>query len=580
MKKLHLFKTILLLCALVVGSTSVWAKSQTITITPSSSFSPALPTSSGDVNTEATAHTVEGLAIVEASIYKSGTSYIMFVKDNGYLYNTTSLGKVTSVAVTYSSQCSTSAKAGVYFGNSVQSTMLTSSNKTIKGQSGTDTWSNSTDGLGYFQLSTSNKNCQIAQIVITFDAPAVSVTDVALPSSIEVMKDKTRTLTPTFTPANATNKNVSWESSNEDIATVDDEGVVTGVALGSATITVTTEDGGFKAECEVTVTDGSIDLAKTGTISFTTFNSDALGSNGYKTQDCYLTASNSKIYIWNETNGYYNNSGWQIKDGGNVTSPIIKSAHGFTVTVAHSNGENVSISDGTNNGTNSLTTTKTSTTLTLSGSGGYTVISGITITPTILNPSDPIDNGNGTITLTTTTNMEGWRAFYNVSQAYTADENTNVFVADTDPVDNTITLKNIGKGIPAGVPVILKTSDAGHNMTLTEGGSTTYTGTNKLAVTDGSNVSEKYRLGYNSTNGVGFYPYSETSPAAGIVYLNVSSADAHALTIDFEEGDVTGITEVSSKKEFNSNIFNLAGQRVDASHKGIVIVNGKKFFNK
>ncbi len=182
-------------------------------------------------------------------------------------------------------------------------------------------------------------------------------------------------------------------------------------------------------------------------------------------------------------------------------------------------------------------------------------------------------------TLTTSANMAGWRAFYDGSQAYTADENTSVYVADSDPVGTTITLKNIGKGVPTGVPVILKTSAGDHKIVLTKGGSATYTGTNKLSVTTGSDVTSKYRLGYNSTNGVGFYPYSATSPAAGIVYLNVD-ASAHALNIDFEEGDVTGIAEVSAKKEFNGEYFNLAGQRVDANHKGIVIVNGKKFFNK
>ena len=184
------------------------------------------------------------------------------------------------------------------------------------------------------------------------------------------------------------------------------------------------------------------------------------------------------------------------------------------------------------------------------------------------------------ITLETTANMDGWRAFYDGSQAYTADENTSVYVADSDPEGSTITLKNIGKGIPFGVPVILKTSAVDHKIVLTKGGSATYSGTNNLAVTDGTNdVSSKYRLGYNSTDGVGFYPYSATKPAAGIVYLNID-ASAHALSIDFEEGDVTGIAEVSAKKEFKGEYFNLAGQRVDANHKGIVIVNGKKFFNK
>ena len=68
---------------------------------------------------------------------------------------------------------------------------------------------------------------------------------------------ETATLVETVEPANATNKNVTWESSEETVATVAD-GVVTPVAAGTATITVTTEDGGFKTTCVVTVVNGKV----------------------------------------------------------------------------------------------------------------------------------------------------------------------------------------------------------------------------------------------------------------------------------------------------------------------------------
>ena len=60
------------------------------------------------------------------------------------------------------------------------------------------------------------------------------------------------TLTPTVSPANAANQSVSWSSSNNNIATVSN-GIVTPVAHGSATITVTTTDGNKTAACAVTV---------------------------------------------------------------------------------------------------------------------------------------------------------------------------------------------------------------------------------------------------------------------------------------------------------------------------------------
>ncbi|MFC4305286.1 polysaccharide lyase family 8 super-sandwich domain-containing protein [Cohnella boryungensis] len=60
-------------------------------------------------------------------------------------------------------------------------------------------------------------------------------------------------LTATVTPSTAVNKNVTWSSSNTKVATVDSNGKITAVAVGTAIITVTTEDGGRAATCIVTV---------------------------------------------------------------------------------------------------------------------------------------------------------------------------------------------------------------------------------------------------------------------------------------------------------------------------------------
>ena len=69
-------------------------------------------------------------------------------------------------------------------------------------------------------------------------------------ATAEVPVNGTTQLTATVAPTNATNKKVSWTSSDNTIATVDATGKVTGVAPGEATITVTTEDGGFHADCD------------------------------------------------------------------------------------------------------------------------------------------------------------------------------------------------------------------------------------------------------------------------------------------------------------------------------------------
>lgn len=89
---------------------------------------------------------------------------------------------------------------------------------------------------------------------VTVSAATVAVTGVTVsPESDSIAVSETLTLTATVAPADATNKTVTWSSSDDSIATVAD-GVVTGVAAGTATITVTTQDGGFTDTSEITVT--------------------------------------------------------------------------------------------------------------------------------------------------------------------------------------------------------------------------------------------------------------------------------------------------------------------------------------
>jgi uncharacterized protein YjdB len=61
-------------------------------------------------------------------------------------------------------------------------------------------------------------------------------------------------LTATVAPTNATNKTVTWTSSDPTVATVSSTGVVSGIAAGSATITATTQSGAFTSSSTVTVT--------------------------------------------------------------------------------------------------------------------------------------------------------------------------------------------------------------------------------------------------------------------------------------------------------------------------------------
>ena len=90
-----------------------------------------------------------------------------------------------------------------------------------------------------------------ATCTVTVSQP---VTGISLnQSSISIIKGKTYQLSASIQPSGASNRNVTWSSSNSNIATVSSSGKVSAKAAGTATISVTTKDGSKTAKCTVTV---------------------------------------------------------------------------------------------------------------------------------------------------------------------------------------------------------------------------------------------------------------------------------------------------------------------------------------
>ena len=150
-----------------------------------------------------------------------------------------------------------------------------------------------------------------AEIEVTYSAEDVHVTSVSLDKNTLSMEEgDTEQLTETVLPSNATDKSVSWSSSNTSVATVSSTGLVTAVSAGSATITVTTTDGGYTASCAVTVTQPtysqyklatSMQVGKTYIVTdgnSGTVNMMSDESSGSRTLKGYTaTVSNSKLQV-------------------------------------------------------------------------------------------------------------------------------------------------------------------------------------------------------------------------------------------------------------------------------------------
>jgi len=124
----------------------------------------------------------------------------------------------------------------------------------------------------------------------------IPVTGVTLDkTTLTLATGESKTLTATVAPPNATNKAVIWSSSNTAIAAVDDNGKITAVAPGEATITVTTADGGFTAACAVTVV-----APVTGVTPDNTTPTQGAGGSGTPTATACQpqTGDDSNIWLW------------------------------------------------------------------------------------------------------------------------------------------------------------------------------------------------------------------------------------------------------------------------------------------
>ena len=131
----------------------------------------------------------------------------------------------------------------------------------------------------------------------------VQVTGVGLsPEAASVGLGHTIQLTASIKPSNAANKNLFWSVSDETIISVDDRGTVTGLSLGTATATVTTEDGGFSASAEITVCYAP---ANTWT-AIGTMNNEFCGvfnGDGYAVRGIYINTQESYQGLFGNSGG-------------------------------------------------------------------------------------------------------------------------------------------------------------------------------------------------------------------------------------------------------------------------------------
>ncbi len=147
-----------------------------------------------------------------------------------------------------------------------------------------------------------------ASCVVTVNPNVVLATSISLnKTDAELTKGSSMELTATVLPSNTTNKSLKWSSNNPAVASVDENGLVTALAVGTATITATTTDGSnLSAICTVTV-DSAIEFADATVKALCIQNWDANGDGELSLNEAaavtnlnYVFQRNTSISSFNE----------------------------------------------------------------------------------------------------------------------------------------------------------------------------------------------------------------------------------------------------------------------------------------
>ena len=564
MKKRFLLKTMLLLCALVAGSSSVWASP--VTITWAISGVETSSTKDEPCNTELTTSSITGgsgtwTASTEGNCYSAtdnGTAHFGSgkTKFNGTITLSSSSipsdATITSITLngTTNGTYAVSAKVGATsFGTSTTFVNGCSFSGTVVGNAIVLTFS-----------TTANSNVCISEITVTYSTETISVTGVSLPSTAKAFIGKTITLTPTITPSDATNKNVTWESKNTDIATVSDAGEVTGVAEGDAIIEVKTVDGNHTATCTVTVEPYHVDL--TSPVAITSWNSLSYGDETeYEVGGITFT-----------TTQCMKNNGFQFKaNQGILASPLINTTKGYTVIVTTNSS-----------GTGTLTLQIGSESVSIPSGKSSSYFATTTSTSTSFSLTNSTNKACNIATLTIIPNSAevqsyGW-ATYITPAAIQFAANTAYVVTEAS-VSEGLALEAVTK-VPAGTPVLLKGAGT---KDITVISSADAPATNLLSVSDGTALASGYYPYVLAKDGEGacFKQWTGAMTTLnGRVVLILDEAVATASPMFSLDGEgTTGISSIENTT-IDNVYYDLSGRRVANPTKGVYIVNGKKVIIK
>lgn len=558
MRKLNLLiKTVFLLCALVGFTTSTLAGNKTDVIT-SANLAATSTTYKDFSNVTITSDAVYAGNTAKSS---SGGIQLRSKNSNSGIVSTTTGGKVKSVTITVESGSNTIDVYGSNTAYTSAANLYGSSKGTKVGSLSATGTINFTSDYEYIGIRSNNGAVYISEISIVWETSSGSnklSADLSFAVSSYKVAYDTNFPTPTLT--NPNNLTVTYSSSDEEIALVDEnsgEIVIGNTKAGTATITASS---------------AANDTYEAGSATYTITVYDPNANDGSELKPYTVTEALALI----NTLGTASSSPVYVKGKVKEVTEYNSKYHSLTYNIEDlDDNANVLLVYGGKNLGNTDFSAATDLSI-----GDEVVVYG---SLKMFSNTTPEFNQNNFISQLKHGSEPEVRSIEvkaaNKYKSYVSSQNLVVpagvtaYIA-TGETATELTLTSVPK-IKAGTPVILyanASEDTGFSFQITDD-EVTYPATNLLKISDGTVVNGAYVLA-KKNDIVGFYKWAGGALSPGKVYVEPSSAAREFIGFNFDE--VTGINEVKNEKETVNGIFDLQGRKVITPSKGLYIVNGKK----
>ena len=624
----QIYSKMLLLIAMILVGGSAWAQVQTETLAFSSTKNTIKITSAGAGEPGGDVELSQGVVTVtSAGGQAPANKALQIYKTKSMTVSVPVSYVITQVDFTYATSC-------YPFAEAIAEGLEDATTKTATGKID-GTYKPSTPASSLTFTNIAGGQTKVNKMTVYYKASGaqeIKVTGVTLSeSSITLEEGEQKSLVATVAPSDASDKSVTWETSNASVATVNN-GTVVAVAEGTATITVKTKDGGYKSTCNVTVTKfvepdeyifrfatniTSEDESKDSDSSWSkTSNIASIFTEGYQ----YISALNSvtNVYPARQILGSGVKFG-SSSAAGTITLNLKKAIPAKYIVVSAAaygdaegqqgfkvNGKSVSM-------TNALNKTYCDYVIKLDGSDLSTITLAqaaadkgrIYVEYIMVLKDEPkfvknvvklVAKDAGTYYATFSSDkVTFFPEDYTVSAAGvengTLYQFSNDEAFDEDIVEITGKDDVVGYYVPANTGVLVTSLESVVTYYTAEGvtPSADVEAVNMLRPATASMTGDYkfYKLAYDDytkKEGLGFYYGAENGAAftckAGTAYLAVPAESAAKVRgFLLNDGDATAINAVTSVIKANK-YFNLQGQQVSSDYKGIVISNGKKFYNK